>query len=846
MDVKRGKLGSKLDITKSKSILASRKGQVTVFIIIGIVLLFVSAGIILITKKVTVEDITAEGQATVSSVPQVFQPIQSFTNDCLSKIVKEAVILIGEQGGYMDTKGKYNSNNPTDSDGVELGDVKVPYWLYNSKKNADNIIQFTSLKPKLHDEEDGKMSLESQIASYVKKNVDLCINNYKSFDNQGFKIQVLKEKDVVVKVGSTSVNTWLNMDVRAEKGSASQEFEQFFDKTDVPLKKLFLIAEEITDLENNFTFLEKNMMGLIVSYGGVDNSKLPPTEALTFDMVPKAFWPVTDVKTKIKSLLLSYVPLMRAFESNNYQRFEFPEGVLNPMFQQNYDNMIIPINNVKGINVNFDYFGWEPYIDLNDAGGVVKSNDAGASYGPFSFYTNHFYTSYDVSYPVLITLNDPNTFNGEGYNFVFALEANIRNNEPVKNNEELSPPVVDSEESMLCDKDKWDTEPIKSKVIDSSTRKPLAGVQVTFSIPGQGTCLMGSTNAEGIYEGPYPAVYGGLNKYAKESYLGTSYSINTYNNKKKKGVVGSEYPNYDGAVILLHKYHNINVTAQKRDLEKCVLYKIGDKVTMADILVPVVAFRHLGTDTDFLCPTLGDEGVLKDSLYSYVPNMRDEVHHWLFTQKIKKVSDLETVTFIFSRISDLEKNVLNEDFSASLILDGDSSEEISLLPGIYKISTLVTLNKTIVIPADERCSGGAWEQIGCFDTDGCCSEIEENVLNGLLLGQIEWNTEESYFKVTPEKLYGSNELKFTYLGANLENVPTKEQLRVIGQNVGTEVKGPDSEVLDWVTAPAFPLKLLSNTLFQQNSMLVIEDLQVMGQLGNLSRIKRSDLEPQFK
>ena len=125
MDVKRGKLGSKLDITKSKSILASRKGQVTVFIIIGIVLLFVSAGIILITKKVTVEDITAEGQATVSSVPQVFQPIQSFTNDCLSKIVKEAVILIGEQGGYMDTKGKYNTNNPTDSDGVELGDVKV-------------------------------------------------------------------------------------------------------------------------------------------------------------------------------------------------------------------------------------------------------------------------------------------------------------------------------------------------------------------------------------------------------------------------------------------------------------------------------------------------------------------------------------------------------------------------------------------------------------------------------------------------------------------------------------------------------------------------------------------------
>ena len=194
MDVKRGKLDSMLGISKFQSIFKSKKGQVTIFIIVGIIILFVSAGVILISKEVVRDDIISESEPAVASVPQAFQPIQVFTDNCLGQVVKEAVILIGERGGYLSPPGKYNEKNPTDSDGLMLGGLKVPYWLYNSAPNIANQIQFSTLKPKLHDEEDGKQSIESQLANYVKQKIDSCLNGYKSFETQGFKIQLLKER----------------------------------------------------------------------------------------------------------------------------------------------------------------------------------------------------------------------------------------------------------------------------------------------------------------------------------------------------------------------------------------------------------------------------------------------------------------------------------------------------------------------------------------------------------------------------------------------------------------------------------------------------------------------------
>jgi len=65
---------------------SNSKGQVTVFIIIGIVILFTFAGVLFITKTVTKEKFLTEGEPLISRVPQAFAPLQLYTENCLNLI----------------------------------------------------------------------------------------------------------------------------------------------------------------------------------------------------------------------------------------------------------------------------------------------------------------------------------------------------------------------------------------------------------------------------------------------------------------------------------------------------------------------------------------------------------------------------------------------------------------------------------------------------------------------------------------------------------------------------------------------------------------------------------------
>ena len=74
-------------------------------------------------------------------------------------------------------------------------------------------------------------------------------------------------------------------------------------------------------------------------------------------------------------------------------------------------------------------------------------------------------------------------------------------------------------------------------------------------------------------------------------------------------------------------------------------------------------------------------------------------------------------------------------------------------------------------------------------------------MNKLLTGRVHWNESKTYLTITPEQLYNADEIAFTVLAFNLEGVPQEEHVRII------------------------------------------EDLQVMGELGRLSQTLRSNLEP---
>ncbi|MBI2151262.1 hypothetical protein HYU21_00885 [Candidatus Woesearchaeota archaeon] len=134
-----------------------KKGQVTVFIIVGIVILLLSAVSIYFFQNFTTDGLTSKISNT--------QPIKDYIEGCLNNQLNEVIYLIALQGGYYKV--------PPDSldFGVKEFDfsLQIPYYLNNGVQNIPN-----------------KEDMEKEISSALLDRVDGCLdltifNEYYSF-----------------------------------------------------------------------------------------------------------------------------------------------------------------------------------------------------------------------------------------------------------------------------------------------------------------------------------------------------------------------------------------------------------------------------------------------------------------------------------------------------------------------------------------------------------------------------------------------------------------------------------------------------------------------------------------
>ena len=654
----------------------------------------------------------------------------------------------------------------------------MPYWHYNKADNQDSKIMIASLKPKLYAKEDHEMSVEAQLSRFVREKIEGCLNNFEAFSSTGFVVQDLEKalsaKDVDVKIGIDKVSFHLIMPFRVVKGSSENDFEQFYIAVPLDLKLYYDVASEIAQVEFNHSFLERQALDLIATYSAVDMEKLPPIEASTFEAVPSVYWMEVDVKEKLRGLLASKVPLLRYLGGENFYRFDYPSVSnelvnLRDLHQKMYDDTILPLELGKGLEVNFDYFGWEPYFDANDKNGRIEPSNFGVSYSKLKFATQHYYTTYDLSYPVIVTLRDPQALGNEGFNFVFALESNIRNNEIVKNDYVQPKPIAAVAKSMVCDEDKRNTQLVQTLVIDSYTKEPLSDVQIGFSVPNQDDCIIGDTNVQGKFDSTYPAVYGGVESLVKEEYLTNFYPIDTYNFKKQKGVIGYAVAGVAGLVVEMDKLKFINVSVKKKMLEKCIRDKKGKEECFGQSVF----------------------GSSENAVYTDVPKMQDNEHRWVFVDAARPLTSNESVTLILNRVAGPNGITTQEDFTATVTVKGEESMQMELVPGVYKVTGLMTSDAKILIPSEERC-------------DSDCVTFDEQMLDKLLIGQVQWDLPENYLVIQPDQFYTSNSMVFYVPSFDEMSIPKEPGYRVM------------------------------------------EDLKLMGEMGNISKLMRINLEPGYR
>lgn len=365
-------------------------------------------------------------------VPKEAEPVKKYIEGCMQKAVDDAITLIGLQGGFIKipTNIAFSSSRYVNPDG--LGIVKIPYWFYKGSRYNPTI-----------------ESVQKEISQYVEENTASCLNNFEVFSDQ-YRVAELGKMDVEVTLNKEDISVFMKYPIRIHylSNNSNIKIESYFTKVDVGLRKVIEVANKLLDAELRGVFLENFTIDLMAS-----NPDIPFTD-MKFDC--KTFeWHINDVKERLNEMLYYNIPRIR-IKDTNYFPFLENEAVYEKLLEYNMENIAngdypenvpedayeylhmfwnVGLDNTEDISVGLSFI---PEVGTDLIGrphdnGVLRSKVARGGKDFIDFFcVNIYHFTYDINYPVLVTIIDEDSHGGEGYFFNFALPVTIINNEPYK------------------------------------------------------------------------------------------------------------------------------------------------------------------------------------------------------------------------------------------------------------------------------------------------------------------------------------------------------------------------------------------------------------------------------
>lgn len=569
----------------------AKRGQITLFVILAIVVLLIVGFFIYLNYQNNISIVEGPDRTTVS---EKFEPLQLFVEDCMESVARDAIVQLGKHGGYIDPNDAYmsgrvfygNADDQSDSDMAYLSDdidKAMPYWYYSYNYGDCTDCMMMSQAPYIDE-------MERQISIYVTENINICLDGFQNFLQQGYDLAVqdnmivrttIREEDVLVE----SIYT-----IGVVYDGSQATIENYVATVDIPLMKYYNMALNISKQEYESQFLEGLNAYLILSYSGLSPELLPPIYSYSsgYDMV---FWAKGSVRENIKQLLQSYVPLMQVKGAKNYREVT---GDLTDL-EKNFVDLItldmFPDRNLEKTEVSFIYIGdgisFDIHPSTNELLGPFKDTEEGVSVAPpKNTFSYQFF--YDVSYPVIVEIKDEYK-PGQYYTFMFALESTIKQNLPLREwwnaskrplyfehdffdisfNDPLSGQTVTNprtgqnyqykervRENVFCEPEQRMSGNVYLKTYDAATKDPLEKVDITFGCGNYASCNIGTTENDPIlnvesFKGKFPVCMNGYVQLEKPGYA-----------KKIMKLTTTPNGNVNLGSIYLEKIHKVNVTVK--------------------------------------------------------------------------------------------------------------------------------------------------------------------------------------------------------------------------------------------------------------------------------------------
>jgi hypothetical protein len=473
--------------------------------IVGIILLFSTALIFYIRSQIT-EGMGATAEEKMIDVPIEIQPIKIYVDNCIEQVSRSAVENLGRHGGYPDPWNSEVSEEeflvtpePTESDGITIFDMKnfVPYWIYlKSANDCSSNCEIDTFRLPLRKNE-GENSVELQIDRYVNAKLPECINDFAQFKKQGFEFETgAIEADT--RVTERDVAVFVTYPITVKKADKSTKISRFTIKLDVNLRKAYELATMLMNVQSERHYLETHTMNMLSMYSyPLSNDRLPPIAEFSTDTDEFFYWTRSKTKTQLeKNVLPVTASYLRVENTSGYSPLillkEDSAGEIK------YDRIgtgimrstEIPLNtSYPDLRVSFTYLDmWPIYLKLNDDEVIMART---LQVPILSFLSvNQYEVLYTLAYPVLVTLEDKEAFNGEGYKFMFAMEHNLRYNEPLN----TSSLIVDTtpKGTMVCGENQKNSKKVMIEVKEIISGDPVENARVQF-VFGSEACRAGIT-----------------------------------------------------------------------------------------------------------------------------------------------------------------------------------------------------------------------------------------------------------------------------------------------------------------------------------------------------------------
>ena len=190
-----------------------KKGQITVFIILGLIFLIFFL-IILLTKSYRVEKI---GTLSLGDI----NPIKNYVDLCAKSTTSDALYLLGVQGGYTTPPEFY----------FQSAYAKIAYWYYKGEDTSPTIEE-----------------MEQELSSYVNIALPECIENLDAFRDMGFEFE-FGEINTKTKINENNVEFNIDYPITIIKGESKSEISEFYKIIPARLGHMHSIAKEIVRKE---------------------------------------------------------------------------------------------------------------------------------------------------------------------------------------------------------------------------------------------------------------------------------------------------------------------------------------------------------------------------------------------------------------------------------------------------------------------------------------------------------------------------------------------------------------------------------------------------------------------